>query len=186
MKQRPKPRKSAARTHKRLQKMFEIAAGTELGGDFEQLMKFVRLALRGGAKFGVSHGDRAKAGDGRDQRLLLGGEDSVVARINEDRPLGARSAEGRGNQHSGGDHAAERVLIAADGDGDGFSGGNRALRQIGGEANGLAVMRGAEGIGQLRSFGGDGAQFEGPFAAQKNRDQARAQKQREDDRPALQ
>ena len=51
------------------------------------------------------------------------------------------------------------------------------MRQIGGEANGLAVMPGPEGIGQLRRFGGDGAQFERPLAAQKNRNQTRAQEQ---------
>ena len=159
--------------------MFEVAAGAEFGRDLEQLVQFVGLALRGGTQFGVSHGDRAEAGDGRDQRLLLGGKDSVGARIDEDRALRARSAERRGNQHSGRNHAAERVQIAADGDGDGLSGGNRALRQIGGEANGLAVMAGPKGISQLGSFGGDGAQFEGSLAAQKNRDQTRTQQQPE-------
>ncbi len=106
-------------------------------------------------------------------------EGAFGARINENRALGARSAERRGNQHSRRDQAAQRVLFAADRDGDGLSGGNRALRQIGGEANGLAVMPSPEGSRQLRSFGGHGAQFEGSIAAQKNRDQARAQQQPE-------
>ena len=171
--------------HERLQKMFEVAAGTELGRDLEQLVQFVRLALRGGTQFGVSHGDCAEAGDGRDQRLLFAGKDSVGARIDEDRALGARSAEGSGNQHSGRDQAADRVHFAADGDGDRLSGGNRALRQIGGEANGLAVMPSPKRIGQLRSFGGHGAQFEGSFAAQKNRDQTRTQQQPETIRQGL-
>ena len=43
-----------------------------------------------------------------------------------------------------------------------------ALRQIGGEANGLAVVPGAEGIRQLRGFSGYGTKLEGSFAAQKN------------------
>ncbi len=59
------------------------------------------------------------------------------------------------------------------------------MRQIGGEANGLAVMSSPEGIGQLRSFGGHGAQFEGSFAAQKNRDQTRTQQQPETIRQGL-
>ena len=148
-------------------------------------MQFVRLALRGGTQFGVSHGDRPEAGNRRDQRLLLGGEDSDVSRIDEDRALGARSAEGRGNQHSRRDQAAERVQLAADGDGNSLSGGNRALRQIGGEANGLAVMSSPEGICQLGSFGGHGAQFEGSLAAQKNRDQTRTQQKPETIRQGL-
>jgi len=69
------------------------------------------------------------------------------------------------------------MLIAAHGNCDGFSGRNRALRQIGGEANGLAVVPGPKRISQLRSFGGHGTEFERPFAAQKNRDQTRAQKE---------
>ncbi len=34
-------------------------------------MQFVGLALGGGTKFGMGHGDRAEAGDGRDQRFLF-------------------------------------------------------------------------------------------------------------------
>src|SRR5579863_10390520 len=69
------------------------------------------------------------------------------------------------------------MQLAADGDGDRLSSGNRALRQIGGEANGLAIMAGAHGVRQLRSFSGYGAQFKRPLAAQKYRNQPRPQKQ---------
>src|SRR5882672_8641799 len=122
------------------------------------------LSLSRGTEFGMRHGDRAETGNRRDQRLLFGGKGAVVARINKNRPLGARSAEGRGNQNSGRNQAAERMLIAADEDGDGLSGGHGTLRQVGGETDRLAVMSGAEGIGHLRRFGRDRAQFERPLA----------------------
>ena len=136
-----------------LQKMFEVAAGAEFGRNFEQLMQFVGLTLRRGGKLGVRNGDRSEAGYGRYQRLLLGGESAVVARIDQNRPLRARSAEGRSYQNSGRNQAAERMLIAADRDGDDLSGGYGTLRQVGGEADGLAVMPSPEGIGHLRRFG---------------------------------
>ena len=113
MKHRPIAEKIRGAHHEGLQKMFEIAAGAEFGRDLEQLVQFMRLALRRGAEFGVSDGNRAEPGDRRYQRSLLGSEDAVVAGIDQDRPLGARSAEGRGNQHSGRNQAAQRVLIAA-------------------------------------------------------------------------
>ena len=40
--------------------------------------------------------------------------------------------------------------VRADGESDGFSGGDGALGQVGGEAKRLAVMAGAGGGGQLR------------------------------------
>ena len=159
--------------------MFQVAAGAELGRDFEQLMQLMRLALRGGTEFGVSHGDRAEAGDGRDQRFLLGSEGSFGARIDQDRALCARSAERRRNQHSRGNQAAERVLIAAHGNRDGFSRRHGTLRQIGGKPNGLAIVPRPERVGQLGGFGGHGSQFEGSLPAQQNRDEARAQQQPE-------
>src|SRR6202035_3950594 len=59
-----KAEKIGGADHERLQKMFEIAAGAKLGRDLEQLMKLVRLGLRGGTKFGVSDGDGSEAGNG--------------------------------------------------------------------------------------------------------------------------
>ena len=44
--------------------MIEVAAGAELGGDFQQLVKFMRLSLGGGGEFGVGDGDGAESGDG--------------------------------------------------------------------------------------------------------------------------
>ncbi len=69
--------------------------------------------------------------------------------------------------------------VGADGESDGLTGADRALRQIGGEADGLPVMPGANGVGKLRSFRGNGAQFERPFAAQQNAHQARPQEKTE-------
>ena len=48
---------------KGLKKMFEVAAGTEFGGNFQQLVKFASLALRRGTHFGMSHGHRAESGN---------------------------------------------------------------------------------------------------------------------------
>ncbi len=52
-------------------------------------MQFVRLALRSGRELGVRNGDRAEAGYGRHQRLFLGSESAVGARIDENRSLRA-------------------------------------------------------------------------------------------------
>src|SRR5579862_272565 len=123
-----------------LQGMFEVAAGAEFGGNLEQLVKLARLALRGGGKLGVSNGYGAEAGDCCDQRFFFGGKSAILARVNEDRALRARSAKRSSDEHSGRNHGAQRVLIAADGNGHSFSGGDGALRQIGGEADHLAVV----------------------------------------------
>ena len=79
-----------------------------------------------------------------------------------------RRAEGSGNQRAGGDHAAQRLLIATERDGNGLSCGNGTLGQISGEANRLAIMARAERGSQLRGFGGDGPQFERSLTSQKN------------------
>src|SRR5258708_18954130 len=125
----------------------------------------------------MCHGDGAETGDGRHQRFLLGGEGGVVARIDENRSLRERGAKRRGNQNSRRNQGTQRVLIAADRDGDGFSGRHGTLRQIGGEADGLAVMPSPEGIRHLRRFGGYSAQLERSLAAQENRNHARTQEQ---------
>ena len=171
--------------HKSLQKMFQIAAGAELGRNFQQLVKFLRLGLGGGTKFSMGHGHRAETGNRRNQRSFLRRESSCLPGINQNCPLRARRAEGRRDQHSGRNQAAQRVLVAADGDGNGLSCGDGALRQIGGEADGLAVMAAAECVSQLRSLGGDGAQFERPLAAQQHGDQASSQKQTQTVRQSL-
>ena len=154
--------------HERLQKMFEIAAGTQFRGDIQQLMQFMGLALRGGAQFGVSHGDCAEAGNGRKQRFLLRGKGSLGARIDENCALLVSSAKRRSQQHSRSDHRTERVQLASDRNADNLAGGDRALRHIGGEADRLPVMAGAKGVRQLRGVGRDAAQFEGSLTAQKN------------------
>ena len=77
MKQRPKARKSDGANDESLQKMIEIAAGTEFGGNLQQLVEFASLALRGGTKFCMSQRDGAEAGDDGHQRFLLGGEGAV-------------------------------------------------------------------------------------------------------------
>ncbi len=64
--------------HESLQKMIEIAAGAEFGRNLQQLVQFMRLALRGRTEFSVSQRNRAEAGDDRDQGFLLGGEGAVV------------------------------------------------------------------------------------------------------------
>src|SRR6202034_1496042 len=127
-----------------LQGMLEISARAELERNLKQLMQLLCLTLRGGRKFGVRHGDRAKASNRRQQRFLLRREGPFFTRINKNRPLRARGAKGSGNHGSGRHQAAERVLVVTHRDRDDFSGGNRPLREIGGEANGLAVMRSPE------------------------------------------
>jgi hypothetical protein len=121
------------------------------------------LPLGGGAQLGVSHGDRAEAGNRGHQRFFLGGENTVGARIDEDRSLRTRGTEmERRSTCRERPALPSECTIAADGDGDGLSRGNGALRQIGGEANGLAIMAGAGRGGQLRGFGGDGRSSKGP------------------------
>jgi hypothetical protein len=71
------------------------------------------------------------------------------------------------------------VLIAAHRDGDGLSGRDCTLRQIGGETNGLAIVPGPEGIRQLGAFRGYGTELEGSIPAKKNGDQTRTEEQAE-------
>ena len=75
----PEAQKIGGPQHERLQKVLEIAAGAELGGNLEQLVQFVRLRMRGGVEFGVGDGDRAEAGNRRHQRLLFRGKNAVLA-----------------------------------------------------------------------------------------------------------
>ncbi len=46
-----KAEKVRSSDHECLQKMIEIAAGTQFGGDLEQLMQFMCLGMSGGMKF---------------------------------------------------------------------------------------------------------------------------------------
>src|SRR5208282_2067003 len=107
------------------------------------------------------------------------GESTLGAGIDQDRSLRTRRAEGGRDQHARGDQAAQRVLIATHRDGDEFSCGNGALRQVGGETNGLAIMAGTERRSQLRSLGRDSPQLEWTLTSQKNRDQPRTQEEAE-------
>ena len=173
----PEAQKIGGAHHKRLQKMLQIAAGTEFGRNLQQLVEFVRLGMRGGVQFGVRHGDGAKSGDRRHQRFFFGRENAVLPRVDQDRALRARSAKRSRNQHPGRNQIAQRVHVGADGNRDRLSGGDGALRQIGGEADGLAVMPGPSRVRQLRSLGRNRPQFKRAFAPQQDANQPRPQKQ---------
>jgi hypothetical protein len=68
------------------------------------------------------------------------------------------------------------VNVSADGEGNGFSGGDCALRQICSETDGLPIMAGTRGMSQLRRFGGDGTEFKRTITTEQNAHQATAQK----------
>ena len=74
MKLRPKPRKSAARTTNAWRNLLQVPAGAQLRRDLQQLVKFVGLALGGGAEFGVGHSDRSESGNGGNQGFFIGGK----------------------------------------------------------------------------------------------------------------
>src|SRR3982075_4612764 len=69
--------------------------------------------------------------------------------------------------------------VGANRESDRLAGADRALRQIGGEADRLPVVACANGIGKLRSCRGNSTQFKGPFTSQQNADQARPQEKTE-------
>ena len=140
-------------------------------------MQFVRLRMRRGMEFRMRHGDRAETGNRRHQRLFFRGENAVLARIDQDRALGARGAERSGDQHSGRNQIAQRVHIGADRKSDRLSRGHRALRQIGREAQRLPVVPGAGRSRQLRSFRRNRLQFKRSLAAQQDANQLGAQQQ---------
>jgi hypothetical protein len=68
------------------------------------------------------------------------------------------------------------VKVSADGEGNGFSGGDCALRQICSETDRLPIMAGTRGMSELRSFGGDGTEFKRTVTTEQNAHQATAQK----------
>src|ERR1700726_310133 len=116
----------------------------------------------------MSHGHRAKAGDCRNQRLLLDGENSFRTWIDQDSALSLGGAEGRRDQHPGRNQASQGGSVSADGEGNGFSGGDCALRQICSEPDGLPIMAGTRGMSKLRSFGGDGTEFKWTVTTEQN------------------
>src|ERR1700730_6829743 len=124
----------------------------------------------------MSHGHRAKAGNGRNQRLFLGGENSFRTWIDQDSALSLGGAERRRDQHPGRNQASQRVNVGADGEGKGFSGGDCALRQIRSKTDGLPIVAGPCGMSKLRSFGGDGTEFKRTVTTEQDAHQATAQK----------
>ncbi len=144
--------------------MLQIAAGAEFRRNLQQLVQFMRLGVGRGVEFRVGYGDRAEAGNGRHQSFLFQRENAVLSRIDQDRALGPGGAKGSRDQHAGRNQIAQRVHVGANGDGDGFAGGDRALGQIRSETDGLAVVAGARRIGQLGTLGRDRPQFKRPFA----------------------
>src|SRR5438874_530457 len=115
-------------------------------------MKFVRLSVGGGMEFRVGDCDRPETRNRRHERLFFQRVDAVLTRINKDRALRPRSPKRGGNEHSGKNEAAERVHVSTYRNRDRLSGHGGALGQVGSETDGLTVMTGARGIGQLRSF----------------------------------
>ena len=140
-------------------------------------MQFVSLSVGGGIKLSMSYGHRAKAGDCRNQRLFLCGENSFRTWIDQDSALSLGGAEGRRDQHPGRNQASQRVNVSADGEGNGFSGGDCALCQICSKTNGLPIMAGTRRMSKLRSFGGDGTEFKRTVTTEQNAHQATAQKE---------
>jgi len=101
------PDKASAKTqeirrpyHKSLEKLIELSHGTELGGNFQQLMKFVRLVACPCVEFRIGDGHRAKASDRRNQRLLLRGERAVHPRIDKNCALCTGCTQRRHNHSS--------------------------------------------------------------------------------------
>ena len=97
-------------------------------------------------------GSRAESGSRRYQSIVVQREDAILARIDQDRALSPRRAKGGGDEHPGRNQGAQRVHVSANRNRDGFSRHGRALGQVSGEADGLAIMPGTRGIGQLRSL----------------------------------
>ena len=131
--------------------------------------------MSGGMQFGMGNGDRAEPGQARHQGLFFRGKHAVRARVKQDRTLGAGGAEGRGDQHSRRYQIPQRMHLGADRQRDGLSRGDRPLRQVGCEAQGLPVVTRPGGVGQLRSLRRDRLQFKRALAAQQYTNQLGAQ-----------
>ena len=129
-------------------------------------MQFMRLRVRRSMKFGMRHSHRAETGNSRHQRLFFRGEYALLARVDENRALGARGAERRGNQHSRRNQIAQRVHIRADRKGEGLSRSHRALRQVCRKAQRLPVVAGAHRSRQLRRLRRNRLQFKRSLATQ--------------------
>ena len=157
---------------KLLQEFIQLADGAEVGRDVQQLVQFVSLGAGRVVKLGIGNGHCPKTGDHGNQRLLLRAEDAFLTRIYQDCSLGDGGAEGRGNQHTGGNQITQGVGGRIDGHADGFVRRYRPACQIGGELQSPAIMPSPHRSGQLRRLGSDGAQAEGSALPQQHADQA--------------
>src|ERR1700678_2741855 len=102
-------------------------------------MQLISLGAGGSVKLRVGDSYSSKPRHRRKQRLLFVVESAFLARINEDGPLRARSANGSSQQHPGGDQVAERGGEGIDGDADRRISGKRASSQIGCELQPFAI-----------------------------------------------
>ena len=160
-----------------LQKVIEIAAGAEFGGNLQQLMQFVRLRMRRGVQFRMGHGDRPETGNHRHQCLFFRREDPLLPGIDQNRALSARSAKRSGDQHSGRNQIAQGVHIGADRKCNRLSRRHCALRQVRREAQRLPIVPRPCRSRQLRSFRRNPLQFKRTLAAQQYANQLGAQQQ---------
>ena len=86
--------------HRGLHELAEFAGGSEFERNLEDFVEFVSLGTRHTVQLGIGHCHRAKAGQGRDQRLVFLSERLRGARINQNRTVRARGAKGRCDENS--------------------------------------------------------------------------------------
>ena len=98
IKQRPNPRKRAARITDLRHELVGLAGGAKFAGNFEHFMQFLRLRARHPVQLGVGDRHCAKHGKRGDQRFLFLRERSGCPRINQNRAVRTRSAERRRNE----------------------------------------------------------------------------------------
>ena len=154
-----------------LQELIQLANGTEFGRDVQELVQFVGLGARGGIKLGVRDGDRAKTGNGGNQRFLLPAESAPLPGVHEDGTLSLGGAKRRGHQHPRRDHISQRMRGWINSNANGLAGGNGTHRQVSREVQPLAVVASPHGCCGLRGFSRNCAQAERGALAQQNADQ---------------
>ena len=75
--------------HRGLHELVELASGSEFERNLEDFVEFVGLGTRHSVQLGIGHGYRAKAGEGRDQRLVFLRERLRGTGINQNRAVRA-------------------------------------------------------------------------------------------------
>ena len=138
-----------------LHELVEFSGGAQLGGNFEDLMQFLRLSASHPIELGVGNGNGAKPGQSGNQGRLLVRKWRCPPRIHEDGAVGTRGAKGGGDQNSR-SFVLSQMGSAVNAGGDALSGADGALGNCNRGVQIILAVAGSNRVRQSGRFGGNG------------------------------